>query len=452
MKRLAWTVGALLLAGLLLVAGAALPVEQPVATEIPVSGRVTAMCPAFTGATASTVVAAAGTGVDTATLAQPSDRSAVTGLATLNSSDAAVRVVTTWGQAGGGATGLTSESGPERGLSLSGCLEPAAQWWFAGVTSNATHQAELVLVNADADEAAVDVAIYGPDGRVSATGGRGLVVNPNSERTVALGPLVTSDASLSLDVTTSSGRVAAFVRVHEWSDTTGVGADWIAPTAMPGTDAVLPGVLGGAGPRTLVVTNTEERTARLTVSFLGATGRLGVLGSESLDVPAGATRSFQLAAALGGQPGALEVASDRAVVAALVQHTADDAAAGDFTVAGATSPLAAPTIVPVPLTKAASVGVVLANTGTDPIQVPLRVLDSMGMETFTQQVTLPAGAALTVAIPSGDNPIVELPSGIYAAIVATQTAADIPFAAVLGVVEPTGSAAGAQLARFDPHA
>ena len=137
MKRLAWTVGALLLAGLLLVAGAALPVEQPVATEIPVSGRVTAMCPAFTGATASTVVAAAGTGVDTATLAQPSDRSAVTGLATLNSSDAAVRVVTTWGQAGGGATGLTSESGPERGLSLSGCLEPAAQWWFAGVTSNA---------------------------------------------------------------------------------------------------------------------------------------------------------------------------------------------------------------------------------------------------------------------------------------------------------------------------
>lgn len=280
-------------------------------------------------------------------------------------------------------------AGADQGLSLAACAPARAEHWFAGVRAGASAQTELVLVNLDATPADVNVAVLGPDGPLAAAGGRGVTVDGRTRRVLPLGPLVAVAGPVTLHVTASSGRVAAFVRERTFAGLTPAGADWLAPAAQPATVAVLPVVADGAGARTLVLGNPGERTAQVRVQVLGADGPYAPVGLEEVAVPAGATRTFALEKALQGQAVALRVTSEQEVLAAVEAQTAGDVAA-----VGGVRPLGQAASATIPVAPGGRLLLGVANPGDRPAHVEWTITDAAGAAVSAQAVDLPAGAAV----------------------------------------------------------
>ena len=436
-RRILVPLGTALLAGGLIVVTGLLPVGTVPAPATPAPARVTTICPSFTGALGGASVAVAGSKVATAPLAAPTSQTTLQGSALLTG-DTAIRVITTTGSPAGAVTGAQLAAGPDRGLGLSNCSEPGTTWWFTGLRLNAGAQAELLLVNADSDPAAVDLTVLGAGGRLPAPGGRGITVNPNSQRVVPLGPLVTSDTPISVQLSTSTGRVAAFVRQQEWDGTTPIGSDWVAPAAPPALSQTLTGILGTSVDRMLVITNPGDHTAQVRLGLLSPSGRLGVAGVDILDVPAGVTRMFPLGPALGGDRAGLAISGDVPVTAALIQRTVSGTAPGDVAFAVASTPLSDAVLIPIPLPKSIASTVVVTNAGEEAASVQVTVTDAAGAKVGEQALEIPGGATLTFAVPSVENAQVTLRTAahnMFAAVTATGTLGDAASATVL----PLGS-------------
>ncbi|MGC3955925.1 MAG: DUF5719 family protein [Propionicimonas sp.] len=310
-------------------------------------------------------------------------------------------LVTAQTTAGLGAVSLTrSTSGPDRGLSATTCESAATRRWFAGVLLNDNAQADLVLANADTVDAAVDVTIFGPDGRINAAGSRGIVVEAHSARSVPLSVLATATGPVTLLVESSAGRVAATLRQRLWQGTTPLGADWVPPAVAPATELVVPGVVAGEGERELVVTNPGDRTASVTVELLGEAGRSAIPGAESLDLPAGATRSVELSPGLAGQPGGLRLTSEQPIVAGVRQTSSADSASQDPAWSAALPGLPGEGSWPVPAGSGAAVVLLLSNPAATDAEVSVTVGNELGGEGTTSQQLVPAGSTIAVPLAS----------------------------------------------------
>ena len=283
MNRFWWPAGGVAAAGLALVAASLVPVQQPVSFAQPDDdrARVAVVCPIVAGDANPTAVAAGSPAGDVTTLRiTDPDRPTSAGAAFVLDTTADEAVVATAPRlkAFSATTRTAAPTGSDRGLSMMSCGRPRAAQWFTGVLSSTTATADLVLMNADAQDAAVDVTVYGVGGRLAAPGSRGIIVPAHSRRVVPLGPLFTSPQPTSLRVTTSAGRVAAAVRQRMLSGGSSAGGDWLPPTADPATSVVIAGLPAGRGTRDLVVVNPGERTASVTLQVLGADGPTAVAG------------------------------------------------------------------------------------------------------------------------------------------------------------------------------
>lgn len=453
MNRFVLPVVGLVVVGTAIGAGSTIPVppvERP--TVVPADqARVTVVCPSGKAPTFASVVAAAalGDGLTTAALATPQAVTPATGTATVRDSAQPIRVSAPRAATFGAVSAMTASDGAERGLSLVACEPAAGEAWITGVSSSDDAQAQLVLVNLDNTEAAVDVTVLGTDGRIAAPGSRGIVVAPNARRSVALGPIANSPSPVTLRVVTSAGRVAAVVRQRLWRDNTAIGSDWIAPAAAPARTVVVPGLPAGKGRRDLVVVNPGERTASVAIDIVGTNGTTQIPGLESVDVPAGSTRVVQLERGLLESAAALRLRSEQKVTAAAILGTSGGNASVDFAAAPAAQPLGTESIWPVPVTKDAQAVLQLVNPGdTD---ATARV--TLG-SAAAQDVTVPAGRLVLVPIPAAETPLVRIGTSardLHAAVTATQELGKVKALGVFAL-RATQAQQGFPDVTYDPHA
>lgn len=424
------------------------PMAQPTAGKVQEEIWVTRVCPSLE-AGVQVGVGADGSGLVRAPLADAGKRTEVRAPGTFAQDKEPQRLsaplpVPFWGVVlGSQATGI------DAGLSLAPCRKPRSEFWFTGVRSNAGAQATIDLVNLDVVEAAVNVTVFGPNGPLPTPGGRGVVVAAQSRGQLALGPLVDSPDPVTVQVTTSSGRVAAVVRQRTFDGPRPLGGDWISPAAAPASEIVVPAVPGGDGPRTLVVGNPTDRTAQVTVDVLGSDGPYPPVGAEQVDIPAQSTRTFSLEGALQGKAAALRLRATREVVAAV-----ESRGAKDWTTLTTAAPMGAKAVVTVPA-AGARLSVTWANPTGSPAHTELRATDAAGTEVVARTADVAPGASLVVDFDAAQATTLTLSSdqpNVRLGIVETGPVGGGAGLAALAVVDPAAASGPAAVVTMDPHA
>lgn len=399
LTRAAIAGGAAVALALAVLAASALPAAQPasVATPDDDRARVGVVCPVIADAT--TVAAGSPQGrLALAPLDAPERAEDAAGTLTTTAAASPVIVTAPRLDAFSATTRTAASTGSDRGLSMASCARPTATAWFTGVRSSDAAAAELVLLNSDAQDATVDLTVYGARGRVTAPGSRGIIVPARSRRVVPLGPLFSVADAVSVQVATSAGRVAPMIRQRMLRDDR-PGSDWLPPTADPAATVVIPGLPSGKGGRELVVLNPGERTAIVSLQVLGASGATAVPGFETIELPPQTSRVVDLTAALAGAPAGLRLTSEQKITAGVLSGTGGDAAAADVSTQIAGSPLTGPGVLALSPGQAVAPTLHLANGSTDAGAVRVRVTDPKGAVLRELSINVPGLADRTIKLP-----------------------------------------------------
>lgn len=431
--------------------------SPPVVPTPPDNARLTVLCPSFDSATAFTRVAAAavGPGLRTATLSDPGTVDEPAGVAVLAGRSQPVLVSGRRDTTFGAVSLVRAANGPDRGLSAVTCESPATERWFTGVRIEQDAQADLVLVNTDSTDASVDVTIFGPDGRVPSPGSRGLVVEAQGARSVPLGVLASVEGPVTLLVESSQGRVAATLRQRLWDGPDPRGADWIPAAAPPATDLVVAGIAAGEGERELVVSNPGDRTASVAVELLSDVGRSALAGVENLEIPAGATRAFDLGPGLAGQFAGLRLISAQPVTAAVRQASVTSRTQRDPAWAVALRPIGPDGLWPVPASTDATSTLLLSNPADVEQTVTVTLGNQLGGPGQVVAQRVPAGATVQLPIPEAETSVIRVQAEdtqVRGAIVVTGRIGSIRGLAVVGLVASQSAATAVPPVGFDPHA
>ncbi|WP_300079846.1 DUF5719 family protein [Propioniciclava sp.] len=435
--------------------GATAPAWTPPADTAATTGAsVERACPGTAGDTATTRLAAwAEGGVTTATLADPaasSDQSAPT----WDAAAEVTRVLTPADAPAAVTASAWAADGPDRGLSAVACPAALGDAWFVGVRSDAAHTTELFLTNLDSTPAEVSLTILGADGRVAAAGTRGIQVNARTTRTVALGPLLDSGEPATIRVETTAGRVASVVRERAWDAATPRGALWLGATAAPAASVVVPGIPGGAGERTVVVTNPGDRVATVSVDVLGDAGAIQVAGAETLELPAQTTRTLNLAPGLAGHPASVRLSGSREVLAAVRVTSGDDPATASAAVVPAATGFGSRAAQRVTSPEGTTTLLVLANPSDGAAPVRILATGPDGGRLKDEEIVVPANGAVEVGDAPGVDTLWQVTTdapGVVAAVLASGPVGGTAGLVVVPVVGQAATASGPTPVA-DPHA
>ncbi len=455
MNRWIWPAAVVVAVGVATAAASVVgPQPVPPAPFAQSASRVSVVCPGFESVTATVriAVAATGPGLRTSKVAEPNQGTDAGAFAVLTNTGQPLRVSAPLPDPFGASTVVVAENGPDRGLSASSCVVPRTDHWFTGVDVRTQAQSEVVVSNLDGTAASVDLTAYGEDGKVAAP--RGVEVAGNSSATISLGVLPRQPGPLTVRVSSSDGRVAAFVRQRTWQSDVPLGVDWLPSGTEPATDLVVPGLPEGAGARTLVLTNPGERTATVTIAVLSDSGPIELTGSEQVEVPAGVTRTVDLAAGLAGQAAALKLTSTQPVTAGMWLDSASDDARRDPAYTTATDPLPADAVWPLAIGKSGRTVLQLANPGDAEASVSVTTSANNGAPGQPKIVTVAPGATITVAIDAAAAGVVRVQTqatGLRAALVSTERLGKVRGLAVIDLAAQDANGTSAQVV-FDPHA
>lgn len=430
------------------------PQPVPPAPFATSASRVSVVCPAFESVTATVrvAVAATGQGLRTSKVTEPNQGSDAGAFKVLTNTGQPVRVSAPLPDPFGATSVVVAENGPDRGLSASGCVVPRTDHWFTGVDVRTQAQSEVVVSNLDGTSASVDLTAYGEDGKVAAP--RGVEVAGNSSTTISLGVLPRLAGPLTVRVSSSDGRVAAFVRQRTWQTDVPLGVDWLPSGTDPATDLVVPGIPEGTGARTLALTNPGERTATVTIGVLSDSGPIELAGSEQVEVPAGTTRTVDLSAGLAEQAGALKLTSTQPVTAGMWLDSGGDDSRRDPAYTVATAPLPADAVWPLAIGKSGRTVLQLANPGEAEASVSVTTSANADTPGQPKVVTVPPGSTITVAIDAAAASVVRVQTqatDLRAALVSTERLGKVRGLAVVDLAAQDGGGASAQVV-FDPHA
>ncbi len=447
--RAAAVLAAIAVLVLTLLGASAVPVQQPAQGGAPDDdrARVAVVCPTSDGDADTTVAfGSPQQRMATAPLTDPGQATNVAGVFGSASGVTAPLVVSAPRLDVFSTTTRTAKPpGPVQGLSLASCDRPSSAAWFTGVLSSKASTAELVLLNADSSDASVDLTVYGPEGRLAAPGSRGIVVPAHTQREVPLGPLFTSEQTVSLQLSTSAGRVAAMVRQRVRLNDRPAGSDWLPPTAAPANELVIPGLPAGKGARDLVVINPGDRTASVALQVLGADGPIAVPGFETIDLPPQTSRRIALGRALAAAAVGLRLSSEQPVTAGVISDNGAAAATADMAVQVATPALGGPSALALsPGTRTAPI-LQLASGVADPSRVQVVVVAASGKQLLRRTVTVPGLADVAVRLPKATNVLItvepERTDAIHASVGVRRAIADLD-----------GIASAAVLPRTPPNA
>ncbi|MFJ6076920.1 DUF5719 family protein [Pseudarthrobacter sp. NPDC092419] len=215
-----------------------------------------------------------------------------------------------------GAMKFSATDGDLQGTAAANCLRPSNDQWLAGASTTIGRTSVLVLTNASSTPATVNLELFGKAGRIQAPGSRGLLVAPNTTRSVVLAGLAPAEAQLAVHVRSTGGPVAALIQQSTLRGLTPGGLDFIAPGAAPAVRQVMPGVdiqdpaavdslLGNAGYEdagpVLQLTVPGPSDAVVEVKLLGPDGEKALPSGGVVTAKAGAVTEVSLAGVPAGQ-------------------------------------------------------------------------------------------------------------------------------------------------------
>lgn len=452
MNRWLLSLGSIALVSGVTVAGSLVaPAELPQSQLPTVATRTTVVCPGFDSATATRKVIAAATQsqLRLSKLSTPQDVKNGTGEVSVANPTEPVRVSAERTGVFGATTAVSAADGSDRGLSLARCVAPQPEYWFTGVGVSVDSGSEVDLVNLDGTRAVVDLTAYGPSGKLAAS--RGLVVDPGAEKKVSLALIQRGDQPISVRVTSSEGRVAAFLRQRTWGAARPLGADWLSGSVAPDTEVVVPGVPDGAGRRTLVISNPGERTAVVKVDVLGDSGPTNIVGADNIEVLAGTSKAVELSAGLSGAASGLRLRSDQPITAGLLADSGGSDNEIDPAGVGAARALPADGIWPLALAKSATAAIAFTNPEATAVTATVSV--GAGAAAQDTTVTIPAESTVSVAVPKTADPTVRIrteSTSLRAAVVARQSIGKVKGLAILALMAAQTRGEVVQVG-YDPH-
>jgi hypothetical protein len=301
------------------------------------------------------------------------------------------------------------------------CDGPTTDAWFAGFSSSVGAHATLVLSDVDTVPASVNVSIWGGDGG-EPTVRQGIVVAAQTQVVVALDQIDPGLPAAVVHVSATAGRVVPALRADAENGSIPLGVDWLPRTAAPATTQTVPGILGDAGSRQLIVGDPGTLDATYSLTAVTSDGAYVPTEFTSLTVAAGAVSQISLDPVLQGSAAAIVVTSTQPVVVGGISTSPPDATgASDFAFTGATSPLSGPTVVAGgEISAQRDTELVMSAPGAADAAVRVVVLPSLpGSAPVVNDMTVPGGtttvldvASLTtdpapgvVVIPEGGGPL-----------------------------------------------
>ncbi|MDO5681965.1 MAG: DUF5719 family protein [Propionibacteriaceae bacterium] len=350
--------------------------------------------------------------------------------------------------------------GPDRGLSVVRCGTPATSHWFTGLVSDpdgpAATRSEILLINADAGAAEVDLVLFGPSGPQVAPGARGIPIPGRSVRTVALDTLFTRGEPVGVQVRTTRGRVAALARQRVSAGVQPAGSDWQAGSTPPSIDQVVAGIPGGPGGRMLALTNPGKLRTTATIEALGPEGTFSPVDASTVDVNAESTTFVRLEPALQGEPASLRIRAEQPLTASVVSRGGEGPLA-DLAVLPSSGALAGTSIGSVAVTGGVRGTLLISNPGEQEITVPARLVGTDGAELAATDVVVGPGATADWVLDGIDRPaavLVQAPAAgtAYAGLALTSAADPAEGLATTSLSIPVLEQGGGIEPIFDPRA
>ncbi|MEO6604770.1 MAG: DUF5719 family protein [Aeromicrobium sp.] len=331
--------------------------------------QTTYACPAGEGITVATGQLSAGTKGTATVLPEKVEDEDLSGATNWRTSKVDGRGVVIEQQGrGSGPAGFfaATASGKEGGgLIVGSCPAGVDDAWFLGLGTGSKHFSTVILTNGTGAPAAVDLELWGTDGKIEAVDAKSVVIKPFSTRRVQLDDLAAGEPELALRVLRRRGAVSA--TVNDRSTAVFGGNEVVSATATPRRSQLISGLVAGSGGRTLAILNPGATTARVEVDVIDSKNKFKPSGLEDIKVKAGALRLIEVPSSAGNGRSALQITSD-VPVAATVRMTPNQK---DYAYAEAGPALTGPAIIPVDLGKGVEVPdlIVTAVDKTASVQV-----------------------------------------------------------------------------------
>jgi hypothetical protein len=305
------------------------------------------------------------------------------------------------------------------GFAAAPCTEPTSSTWLVGGSTETGRVSLVVLVNPTDVNATVDLGIAAENGRVQGPGIDGIVVAPRSQKVVPLSGFATGLVSPVVHVQSRGGRIVATMQQSVVRTLDPGGVDVVSGGASPSRQVVVPGIVvrdsaalegaiaepSSADLQSVVrvyVPGDEAAQVSVTLSTADGTGATFETRAEAgrvTDVPVDGLADGTWTATLVSQV---------PVVAGARTSTVSPEGAVDLSWASAAPALRGDTLVQVP--EGEGPVLTIANPGTEAAAADVEVGDA------EQQVAVPPGSSVDVAVSAGDGVRIGGADGLRAAV------------------------------------
>lgn len=292
------------------------------------------------------------------------------------------------------ARGLEAEQTSASGMGTAQCQGPGTDFWFVGPGQRPVGDIRLYLMNTDSQPADASVQILTDSGPVLGGTDSGISVPPHGIVVQSLAGLLKGTRVMSLNVTTSVGRVSA--AVLESTNTADPGT-WLPPAQPPATTQVLPGLPSTPGTRELYVAVPGSNNAQLKVTAVTGKGSFQPTGGTGIDLPGGSAVAVALPS-LGGIPAAIQVTANVPVTATMLAAGGQAGAPGALT--AASGPVQEQGVIAgnPPLSGGATALVISAPRAAARVRVAEITASGSPAAAAPQVVQVPAGHSEVVAL------------------------------------------------------
>ena len=310
-----------------------------------------------------------------------------------------------------GAQSQSVSSGEFGGLTATDCAGVATETWLVGGATSIGRTTLVTLANPSDTVSTVSLAISSENGKVSAPGATGIVVQPHGQRVLSLAGFAPDIESPVVHVVSRGGQIVANLQQATVRGLAPGGVDVVASTQAPSSVSVIPGVViaGSASVGALLGEDGYSDLATVLRLFVpgeaGADAQISVIADDgatagnafSVELDPGTTQDLTLDGLADGTY-TVRVETTQPVVASVrvsaVQTSADSDGSADFAWLSSVDELrdtALVTIAPGPQSR-----VHLFNPTEEDADVTLTALDGVDID-----VTVAAGASAQVPVVAG---------------------------------------------------
>jgi hypothetical protein len=274
------------------------------------------------------------------------------------------------------------------------CPEPRARWWFVGAgAATVTHDTVLTLSNPRANQAVLDIDVYGTNGPVDSPGLHGITVPAGGAKVVDLAQVAPAVGELAVNVVASRGLVAISAADRFAPGVVGKAVqEWLPGQSLPGTTVTLAGLPPKPDHATLVVVNPRKVEAIVSLEVIGATGTFAPEDHPTMTVPPESVMTTSITSVFDGDPLAIRVSSAQPVTAAV-----RTVSGGDVAFATGVQPIRDTTALAVPAGKGQ---LVLSSVGRQ-TSVEVTAFNGAGKALLGRTVQVPQASSVATPLPAG---------------------------------------------------